>query len=85
MRADYRDNEENFLKYYDEVEICEKSCKAHYKSAIRIRNRDMVDRSELVICYVENKQGGAYTTMQYALKQCKKVINVADEVYDKLI
>ena len=85
MRAEYRDNEESFLKYYDEVEICEKSCKAHYKSAIQIRNRDMVDRSELVVCYVENQQGGAYATMQYALKQCKKVINVADEVYDKLI
>ncbi len=85
MRTEYRDNEEGFLKYYDEVEICEKSCKAHYKSAIQIRNRDMVDRSELVVCYVENQQGGAYTTMQYALKQCKKVINVADELYDKLI
>ena len=34
MRAEYRDNKESFLRYYDEVEICEKFCKAHYKSAM---------------------------------------------------
>lgn len=85
MRAEYRDNEESFLKYYDEVEICEKSCNVYYKSAIQIRNRAMVDRSELVVCYVENRHGGAYSTMQYALKQCKKVINIADEIYDELV
>ena len=38
-RAEYRDNMESFLDYYDEVEICGESARAHYKSAIGVRNR----------------------------------------------
>lgn len=75
--ADYRNNEEDFLKYYDEVEICEKSAEGHFKGAMQTRNRDMVDRADLVVCYVE-KGGGAKKTMQYALKTGKKVINLYD-------
>ena len=77
MRAEFRDNEQSFLNYYDTVEICSESEKAHFKSAIQIRNKSMVDRSDVVICYVEHQQGGAYTTMQYAYKQKKKVLNIA--------
>ena len=40
MRANYRDNEQNFLDYYDEVEICEESSSVHFKSAIQVRNRE---------------------------------------------
>ena len=29
MRAEYRDNEAAFLDYYDEIEICEESARAH--------------------------------------------------------
>lgn len=80
MRAEYRDNEEYFLNYYDEVEICARSCNAHYKSAIMIRNRDMIDRSDLVVCYVEHNKGGAYSSMQYAVKQGKNVINIIEMI-----
>ena len=38
----------------------------------------MVDRADLLICYVEKEFGGAYQTMQYALKTGKKVINIYD-------
>ena len=77
MRADYRDNEEYFLRYYDEVEICEASSSAHYKSAIAIRNRYMVDRSDLIIFFVSHS-GGAYNTLKYAEKQGKIFINIAE-------
>ena len=40
----------------------------------------MVDRADLLICYVEKESGGAYQTMQYALKTGKKVINIYDLV-----
>lgn len=33
MKAEYHDNEKDYLDYYDEVEICTESAKAHYKSA----------------------------------------------------
>ena len=78
MKAEYRDNEQNYLSYYDEVEICSESSEAHYKSAIQVRNRCMVDRSNLVVCCIQHKSGGAYGTMQYAKKQGKQVRNLAD-------
>ena len=78
MKAEYRDNEQNYLSYYDEVEICSESSDAHYKSAIQVRNRYMVDRSDLVVCCIQHKSGGAYRTMQYAKKQGKQVRNLAD-------
>ena len=78
LRAEYRDNEQNYLDYYDEVEICEESVEAHFKSAIQIRNRNMIDRSDLVICYVQHKNGGAYKTIQYAEKQNCKIVNIAE-------
>ena len=74
--AEFRDNEKNFLDYYDDIEICEQSAKAHYKSAMQIRNRAMVDRSDLVICCIQHKNGGAYKTVQYAKKHNKDIINV---------
>ena len=69
MKAEFRDNEKDFLDYYDDVEICEQSAKAHYKSAMQIRNRAMVDRSDLVICCIQHKSGGAYKTVRYAEEQ----------------
>ena len=78
MKAEYRDNEQSYLDYYDEVEICADSSEVHYKSAIQVRNRSMVDRSDLVVCCIQHKSGGAYRTMQYAEKQGKQVRNLAD-------
>ncbi len=80
MKAEYRDNEQSYLAYYDEVEICAESASAHPKSAIQVRNRNIVDRSDLVICCIQHASGGAYRTMQYARKAGKRIINLADEV-----
>ena len=80
MKADFRNNEKSFLEYYDEVEICEKSAEAHPKSAILIRNQSMIDRSDLVICCISHKSGGAYKSVQYAKKQGKKILNIANEI-----
>ncbi len=80
MKADYRDNKQDFLNFYDEVEICSESSEAHYKSAIQVRNRCMVDRSDLVICCIQHNDGGAYKTIRYAEKQKCKVINIAETI-----
>jgi hypothetical protein len=76
MKADYRDNEQSYLAYYHEIEICSASAEAHPKSAIQIRNRNMIDRSNLVVCCIQHKSGGAYKTIQYAMKHEKNTINV---------
>lgn len=75
--AEYLNNEEYFHDYYSDVEISYKASKSHPKSAIQIRNREMVDRADFIICYVEEKQGGALQTIEYALKQGKSIINLA--------
>ncbi len=72
----FRENEEACYAYYDEIEICEESSVKHFKAAFQVRNRHMVDRSNLVILYVETNEGGAYQTMQYAIQQGKALINL---------
>lgn len=67
---------EYYEKYYDEMIIPESIGKAHYKNAISLRNRWMVDQADLVIVNVERQSGGAYTAMRYAEKQNKEVINL---------
>lgn len=79
MKAEYRDNEQEYLNYYDEIEVCVESSNAYPKSAIQIRNRSIVDRSDLVVCCIQHKKGGAYTTIRYAEKQGKKIINLAEK------
>lgn len=80
QKAEYRDNEQSYLQYYDEVEICADSANAHPKSAIQVRNHNIVDRSDLVVCFIQHKSGGAYKTIQYAKKQGKCIINLADDL-----
>lgn len=76
--AEYINSEEYFDKYYSEIEISYAAAKAHPKAAIQIRNREMVDRASMIICYIEKKKGGAWQTVEYAIKQGKKIINIAD-------
>ena len=37
-KAEYEDNTESLDSYYDEVEVCQESCSAHFKAAITIKN-----------------------------------------------
>ena len=80
--AEYLNNEEYFHDYYTDVEISYAASMAHPKSAIQIRNRKMVDRADLIICYVEEKRGGAWQTIQYATIQEKIIINLAQNQED---
>lgn len=66
LTADYRNNEEMYLKYYNEIELCQEASGQHFKAAFTIRNRSMVDRSDLVVLYVQHKSGGSWKAMKYA-------------------
>ena len=81
--ADYRDNEEDYRAYYDEIEVFDSAGK-HFKAAFQARNRNMVDRADLVVFYVERNEGGAYQTMRYAIQQEKQYINLADKQEDRI-
>ena len=74
--AEYLNNEQYFHDYYTDVEISYEASKAHPKSAIQIRNREMVDRANWVICYIEENRGGALKTVQYAIRKGKDIIKL---------
>lgn len=77
--AVYAHNTDSFDDYYSNVELCAEAADAHPKAAIQIRNRHMVDRSDLVVFYVERQQGGAFQAMRYAVKVGKEIVNLAEE------
>ncbi len=75
--AEYVNNQESFENYYDSIEVSSKASTAHPKAAIQIRNQEMVDRADLIICCIERDDGGAYQTIQYARKLEKQICNLA--------
>ena len=77
--AEYLNNQESFEDYYSYVEVSDAASAAHHKAAFQIRNREMVDRSDLIVCCIERESGGAWQTVNYAMEQGKTVINLANE------
>lgn len=49
LAAEYWNDEEFFLQNYDKVELCQSSAEAHFKAATLVRNREMVNRSDLIV------------------------------------
>ncbi len=78
--AEYRHNVEAFERYYDNIEIFHLASNAHPKSAIQLRNQEMVDRADLILCYAETCSGGAYRAVTYTKKQGKDIINLAESL-----
>lgn len=77
LTAEYKNSKKYFEEYYDEIEVYQESTNAHFKNAIQIRNRHMIDRADLVISYIEHKSGGAFQSIKYAQSLNKKIINLA--------
>ena len=80
--ADFRDNEDAYRDYYDEIEICGAAAGGHFKGAYQTRNREMVDRSDLVVFFVQHESGGAWQTMKYAKRKGIPRINLNDPLED---
>lgn len=82
LTADFRDKEEDYRAYYDEIEVFGSGGSGHYKAAFQARNRCMVDRSHLTVFCVGRNKGGAWQTMKYAQKQGKNIINLYDVILE---
>lgn len=76
--ADLQKNREDYLRYYNDIEICDASAEGHFRGAHQKRNRVLVDRSDLVLFWVDHPSGGAYHTLLYALRQGKDTLNLAN-------
>lgn len=67
-------------------ELLEKANKIIYfgdeykNGCMQIRNRFMVDNSSLIISYFYINKGGTYYTVNYAIKNGKKIINYKEEL-----
>lgn len=77
---EYRDNKASFEKYYNEIEICEEANAAYYKAQFQVRNRLMVERSDMVICFITRQSGGAYQAVEYAKRLNKEIHNIAERI-----
>lgn len=75
--AELQSHLSDFEAYYDDIEVCQAAAQAHPKQAFQIRNREMVERSNLVVFYVAHSHGGAYQTLCYAKEQGKALVNLA--------
>ncbi len=77
LTAEYKNNQASFGRCYDEIEVSSAAAQGHFKAATQARNREMVDRSDLVVCCIQHQSGGAYHSVQYAIKQGKQILNLA--------
>jgi hypothetical protein len=84
LTAAFRDNEESFRDYYDEIEVCEAAAGSHFKAAFQARNRAMVNRSHLVVFCIDHHSGGAWQTFQYAQQQGIPYINLHTTALEEL-
>lgn len=80
--ADFRENEDAYRDYYDEIEVCGAAAGGHFKGAYQTRNREMIDRSNLIVFCIQHESGGAWQTMKYARRQGVPCINLNDPLED---
>ena len=78
MMAKINTDKDFYKNLYDDIIIPMELSDTHYKSAITKRNRWIIDRSDFLIAYVYRDFGGAYTTLKYANRMNKEIINLAD-------
>lgn len=69
-------NLEYYEQYYDSVMIPEIMHGVYPKFAITLKNRWMIDRSDIVVVYSEHEKGGSYAALKYAEKQNKRVVHL---------
>lgn len=64
---------ERIIKGCSEMVVLAES---YYGGCMHVRDRFMVDNSDVVLCYLRQKAGGTYYTYRYAEKCGKKIIEL---------
>lgn len=70
---EWQDRYREIIKECDEVIILSDS---YHKWVYSKRNRYMVDRSRFVVTYFDGKDGGTKSTVQYAVKNGRELLNI---------
>lgn len=55
----------------------------YFRGCMHKRNRELVDMSDSLICYLKQKNGGTAYTVEYAKKKGLRIINLAKEATKK--
>lgn len=69
-------NKDYLEEMYDGVIVPDTVEGVFFKNAINVRNRWIVDNSDLIIAYVERDYGGAFEAVKYAKSKGKQIINI---------
>lgn len=78
MMQKINEDKDYYERAFDRIIVPFELAEVHYKAAITKRNRWMVDASDCLIAFVYRDFGGAYTTLKYAKRRGKKIIQLAD-------
>lgn len=79
LQNDLKEKSENYDEIlYPEIE------NVPPKFAILYRNRYMVEKSDLVISYIQYHRGGAYQAYSYARKKGKRIVALETESFSEL-
>lgn len=76
IQSQYSNDPKSMEAYYSHIEICQTAAESHFKQAFSIRNKEMVDRADLVLVCMEKQSGGVFQTVEYAIKTNKPVLNL---------
>lgn len=74
-----RFSERNKEKYFKILERCDEVitlAPSYYSGCMHERDRFMVERSDLIVCYLRKSSGGTFYTVNYARKLGKKIIEL---------
>lgn len=74
----FHDNEKEYFEYFDDVKILSESDERRIKGGLRLRNKYLADRSDMVICYVESDKDSAYQAEKYAESLKRRIVNVTN-------
>ena len=72
VRSEFRQKEK--FRQYNQIQICPDSVVMPYREAFFTRNRNMIDRSDTIICYLHSKSGGTFRAADYAVSRDRNLI-----------
>ena len=78
MREGINRDRSYYESLYDGIIIPQELLGVHPKAAITKRNRWMIQKADCLIAFVQRDFGGAYQTLNYAMKKGIRIIKLAE-------
>ncbi len=78
ITSEYKNNKKYLEEYYNNIEISFYTSKNSFNTTYYLRNCEMIDRADLVICYINKNTSAAHKAFVYAKKAKKNIINIGN-------